>query len=33
MEDYAIIYNPIAGSSKQAKSDIEYACQCLDKLK
>jgi len=32
MEDYAIIYNPIAGSSKQAQSDIEYVCQCLDKL-
>jgi len=32
MEDYAIIYNPIAGTAKKAQEDIEYACQCLDNL-
>ena len=32
MEDYAIIYNPVAGPSKQGQNDIEYACQCLDQL-
>ncbi|UCD00430.1 MAG: hypothetical protein JSV23_05925 [Promethearchaeota archaeon] len=32
MEDYAIIYNPIAGTVKKAQEDIEYACQCLDNL-
>ena len=31
--DYAIIYNPIAGGSKQAATDIEYAKKCLDDLK
>ncbi len=31
--DYAIIYNPIAGGSKQAAMDIEYAKKCLDDLK
>ncbi|MFX1289099.1 MAG: diacylglycerol/lipid kinase family protein [Promethearchaeota archaeon] len=30
--DYAIIYNPIAGGSKQAATDIEYAKKCLDEL-
>ncbi|MHA1234188.1 MAG: diacylglycerol/lipid kinase family protein [Promethearchaeota archaeon] len=29
----AIIYNPIAGGSKQASQDIEYAKKCLDDLK
>ncbi|MFX0105840.1 MAG: diacylglycerol/lipid kinase family protein [Candidatus Hodarchaeota archaeon] len=32
MEDYAIIYNPIAGTAIKAKEDIEYACKCLDNL-
>ncbi|MFX1304870.1 MAG: diacylglycerol/lipid kinase family protein [Promethearchaeota archaeon] len=32
MEDYAIIYNPIAGTAKKAQEDIEYTCQCLDNL-
>jgi diacylglycerol kinase (ATP) len=32
MEDYAIIYNPIAGTVKKAQEDIECACQCLDNL-
>ncbi len=32
MEDYAIIYNPIAGTVKKAQDDIEYARQCLGKL-
>ncbi|MHA1242739.1 MAG: diacylglycerol/lipid kinase family protein, partial [Promethearchaeota archaeon] len=31
--DLAIIYNPIAGGSKQAAQDIEYAKKCLDDLK
>ena len=31
--DLAIIYNPIAGSSKQATQDITYAKKCLDDLK
>ncbi|MBY8979176.1 MAG: hypothetical protein KGD72_02190 [Candidatus Lokiarchaeota archaeon] len=31
--DLAIIYNPIAGGSKQAMQDIEYAKKCLDDLK
>jgi len=31
--DYAIIYNPIAGGSKQADEDIAYAKKCLDDLK
>ena len=31
--DLAIIYNPIAGGSKQATQDIEYAKKCLDDLK
>jgi diacylglycerol kinase (ATP) len=31
--DYAIIHNPIAGGSKQATTDIEYAKKCLDDLK
>ena len=31
--DLAIIYNPIAGGSKQAEQDIEYAKKCLDDLK
>jgi len=31
--DYAIIYNPIAGGTKQAATDIEYAKKCLDDLK
>lgn len=29
----AVIYNPIAGGSKQAAQDIEYAKKCLDDLK
>ena len=29
----AIIYNPIAGSTKQALQDIEFAKKCLDDLK
>lgn len=33
MEDYAIIYNPIAGIAEKTQEDIEYACQCLDNLK
>lgn len=33
MEDYAIIYNPIAGIAENTQEDIEYACQCLDNLK
>ncbi len=32
-QDLAIIYNPIAGSIKQATEDIEYAKKCLDDLK
>ena len=31
--DYAVIYNPIAGGSKKAATDIEYAKKCLDDLK
>jgi len=31
--DLAIIYNPIAGGSKQAAQDIEYAKKCLDDFK
>ncbi|MBY9008920.1 MAG: hypothetical protein KGD74_03530 [Candidatus Lokiarchaeota archaeon] len=31
--DLAIIYNPIAGSIKQALQDIEFAKKCLDDLK
>jgi len=31
--DLAVIYNPIAGGSKQATEDIEYAKKCLDDLK
>jgi len=31
--DLAIIYNPIAGGSKQAIQDIEFAKKCLDDLK
>lgn len=33
MENYAIIYNPIAGIAEKTQEDIEYACQCLDNLK
>ena len=33
MEDYAIVYNPIAGIAEKTQEDIEYACQCLDNLK
>ncbi len=32
MEDYAIIYNPIAGTAKKAQQDIEFASQCLNNL-
>jgi diacylglycerol kinase (ATP) len=32
-EDLAVIYNPIAGSPKQATQDIGYAKKCLDDLK
>ncbi|MFX1325542.1 MAG: diacylglycerol/lipid kinase family protein [Promethearchaeota archaeon] len=32
MEDYAIIYNPIAGKGKKIKKDVEYASKCLDDL-
>ena len=31
--DLAVIYNPIAGGSKKAIQDIEYAKKCLDELK
>ena len=31
--EYAIIHNPIAGGSKQAREDITYAKKCLDDLK
>ena len=31
--DLAIIYNPIAGGSKQATQDIKFATKCLDDLK
>ena len=30
--NYGIIHNPIAGGSKQAATDIEYAKKCLDDL-
>jgi diacylglycerol kinase (ATP) len=32
MEDVAIIYNPLAGSKKKERSDIDYASECLDNL-
>ncbi len=32
MEDHAIIFNPVAGKTKESKKDIDYACQCLDNL-
>jgi diacylglycerol kinase (ATP) len=30
MEDYAIIYNPVAGKGKKIKKDIDYANKCLN---
>ncbi|MHA2127874.1 MAG: diacylglycerol/lipid kinase family protein [Promethearchaeota archaeon] len=33
MEDYALIYNPLAGSKKKGTSDIDLTRQCLDDLK
>jgi diacylglycerol kinase (ATP) len=33
MVDVAIIHNPLAGSKKKSRSDIEYASECLDNLK
>ncbi|MCK4286904.1 MAG: acylglycerol kinase family protein [Candidatus Lokiarchaeota archaeon] len=33
MEDVAIIHNPLAGSKKKGKSDIDYTAECLDNLK
>lgn len=32
MENHAIIYNPKAGKGSETKTDIEYACKCLDTL-
>lgn len=32
MEDYAIIYNPVAGKGKKIKKDIEFASKCLNDL-
>ena len=32
MEDYAIIFNPIAGTEEKAQKDIAYAFKCLDDL-
>lgn len=32
MEDYAIVYNPVAGKGKRIKKDIEYASKCLNDL-
>ncbi|MFX1375926.1 MAG: diacylglycerol/lipid kinase family protein [Promethearchaeota archaeon] len=33
MEDYAIIYNPVAGKGKKIKKDITLVSKCLDDLK
>jgi diacylglycerol kinase (ATP) len=33
MEDYAIIYNPVAGKKKETKKDIGYMSKCLNDLK
>ncbi|MFX1425039.1 MAG: diacylglycerol/lipid kinase family protein [Promethearchaeota archaeon] len=32
MEDYVIIYNPVAGKGKRIKKDINYASKCLGDL-
>lgn len=32
MEDYAVIYNPVAGNPKKTRKDIEFAAKCLDDL-
>ena len=33
MDDVAIIHNPLAGSKKKERSDIDYASECFDNLK
>ena len=33
MEDYAIIYNPVAGKKKETKKEIDYMSSCLNDLK
>jgi diacylglycerol kinase (ATP) len=33
MEDVGIVHNPLAGSKKKGRSDIDYISECLDNLK